>query len=87
MLTDRCATMCLLATLGTFYPRWLFFFQLSMTIDISCHWIYLHTTTLQGDSLQIDFLEFDQIRKSLNLDEFLLVLQKIAFFLIHFMKL
>ena len=47
MLTDRCATMCLLATLGTFYPRWLFFFQLSMTIDISCHWIYLHTTTLQ----------------------------------------
>jgi len=48
MLTDRCATMCLLATLGTFYPNWLFFFQLSMTIDISCHWIYLHTTTLQG---------------------------------------
>ena len=47
MLTDRCATMCLLATLGTFYPNWLFFFQLSMTIDISCHWIYLHTTTLQ----------------------------------------
>ena len=32
MLTDRCATMCLLATLSTFYPKWLFFFQLSMTI-------------------------------------------------------
>ena len=32
MLTDRCATMCLLATLSTFYPNWLFFFQLSMTI-------------------------------------------------------
>lgn len=48
MLTDRCATMCLLATLGTFYPRWLFFFQLSMTIDMSCHWIHLHTSTLQG---------------------------------------
>ena len=47
MLTDRCATMCLLATLGTFYPSWLFFFQLSMTIDISCHWIHLHTTLLQ----------------------------------------
>ena len=47
MLTDRCATMCLLATLGTFYPRWLFFFQLSMTIDMSCHWIHLHTSTLQ----------------------------------------
>ena len=47
MLTDRCATMCLLATLGTFYPRWLFFFQMSMTIDMSCHWIHLHTSTLQ----------------------------------------
>ena len=47
MLTDRCATMCLLATLGTFYPQWLFFFQLSMTIDMSCHWIHLHTSTLQ----------------------------------------
>lgn len=50
MLTDRCATMCLLATLGTFYPSWLFFFQLSMTIDISCHWLHLHTSLLQGKS-------------------------------------
>ena len=48
MLTDRCATMCLLATLCTFYPKWLFFFQLSMTIDISCHWIHLHTSLLEG---------------------------------------
>ena len=45
----RCATMCLLATLCTFYPRWMFFFQLSMTIDISCHWIHLHTSLLQVD--------------------------------------
>ena len=36
MLTDRCATMCLLATLSTFYPNWLFFFQLSMTIGKKC---------------------------------------------------
>jgi len=48
MLTDRCATMCLLATLSTFYPNWLFFFQLSMTIDMSCHWIHLHTSLLEG---------------------------------------
>nr|ALS04854.1 CDP-diacylglycerol--inositol 3-phosphatidyltransferase-like protein [Pseudodiaptomus poplesia] len=48
MLTDRCATMCLLATLCTFYPSFMFFFQLSMTIDISCHWIHLHTSLLEG---------------------------------------
>ena len=44
----RCATMCLLATLCVFYPRWTFFFQMSMTIDIACHWIHLHTSLLKG---------------------------------------
>ncbi|TRY69475.1 hypothetical protein TCAL_03257 [Tigriopus californicus] len=48
MLTDRCATMALLATLCTFYPAWTFFFQLSMIIDVSCHWIHLHASLLQG---------------------------------------
>jgi len=48
MLTDRCATMCLLVTLCTFYPSCIFLFQLSMTIDISCHWLHLHTSLLQG---------------------------------------
>nr|SVE75343.1 EOG090X0BWK [Daphnia dolichocephala] len=48
MLTDRCATMCLLATLGTFYPSYLFFFQLVMVVDISCHWIHLHTSVVSG---------------------------------------
>ena len=48
MLTDRCATMALLATLCTFYPSWMFLFQLSMIIDISCHWIHLHTSLMQG---------------------------------------
>ena len=42
-LTDRIGTMCLLATLCMFYPSYSFWFQLSMAIDISCHWIYLHT--------------------------------------------
>ena len=46
----RCATMCLLATLCTFYPRWVFFFQMSMTIDIACHWIHLHTSLLKGSA-------------------------------------
>nr|CAG4638687.1 EOG090X0BWK [Cyclestheria hislopi] len=48
MLTDRCATMCLLATLSVFYPSYLFAFQLVMAIDISCHWIHLHTSTMLG---------------------------------------
>eukprot|EP00095_Tigriopus_kingsejongensis_P005885 maker-scaffold38_size502422-snap-gene-4.29 protein:Tk05885 transcript:maker-scaffold38_size502422-snap-gene-4.29-mRNA-1 annotation:"cdp-diacylglycerol--inositol 3-phosphatidyltransferase" len=48
MLTDRCATMALLATLCTFYPTWTIFFQLSMIIDVSCHWIHLHASLLQG---------------------------------------
>jgi len=50
MLTDRCATMCLLTTLSTFYPSCMILFQLSMTIDISCHWLHLHTSLLQGST-------------------------------------
>lgn len=47
-LTDRAGTMCLCVTLATFYPQHQFFFQMSMAIDIVCHWLYLHTVTLQG---------------------------------------
>ncbi|XP_077298509.1 phosphatidylinositol synthase [Arctopsyche grandis] len=47
-LTDRAGTMCLCVTLANFYPKYMFWFQLSMTIDIVCHWLYLHTTLLQG---------------------------------------
>ncbi|XP_051160856.1 CDP-diacylglycerol--inositol 3-phosphatidyltransferase [Leptopilina boulardi] len=47
-LTDRCGTMCLLVTLSHFYPAYTFWFQLSMAIDISCHWIFLHASLLQG---------------------------------------
>lgn len=47
-LTDRVGTMCLLVNLSHFYPAYTFWFQLSMAIDISCHWIFLHTSLLQG---------------------------------------
>lgn len=47
-LTDRCGTMGLLVTLSYFYPKYMFWFQLSMAIDVACHWFYLHTTVLQG---------------------------------------
>ena len=41
-LTDRCATMGLLMTLCTLYPKWLFAFQLSGILDIASHWLHLH---------------------------------------------
>lgn len=47
-LTDRCGTMGLLVTLSYFYPKYMFWFQLSMAIDVACHWFYLHTSLLQG---------------------------------------
>ncbi|KAK9892511.1 hypothetical protein WA026_020499 [Henosepilachna vigintioctopunctata] len=47
-LTDRCGTMCLCAVLGLFFPKYMFWFLVSMSIDIACHWIYLHTSILQG---------------------------------------
>jgi CDP-diacylglycerol--inositol 3-phosphatidyltransferase len=42
-LTDRCGTMGLCVVLAHFYPDYMFWFILSMCIDIACHWIYLHT--------------------------------------------
>lgn len=47
-LTDRCGTMGLLVVLSFFYRKYMFLFQLSMVIDISCHWIFLHSSVLQG---------------------------------------
>ena len=40
-LTDRAATMCLLVQLSNFYPKYMLFFQRSMTIDIVSHWLHL----------------------------------------------
>ncbi|XP_070573070.1 CDP-diacylglycerol--inositol 3-phosphatidyltransferase-like isoform X2 [Ptychodera flava] len=49
-LTDRAATMCLLVVLSHFYPKWMFVFQMSMTIDIVCHWLHLHSCNMIGMS-------------------------------------
>ncbi|MED6238124.1 hypothetical protein ATANTOWER_009603 [Ataeniobius toweri] len=48
MLTDRCATMCLLVNLSLLYPSYTFLFQLSMCLDIASHWLHLHSSTLKG---------------------------------------
>ncbi|XP_072423574.1 CDP-diacylglycerol--inositol 3-phosphatidyltransferase isoform X1 [Chiloscyllium punctatum] len=50
MLTDRCATMCLLVNLSLLYPRYVFLFQLSMILDISSHWLHLHSTMMKGSN-------------------------------------
>ncbi|CAH2308032.1 CDP-diacylglycerol--inositol 3-phosphatidyltransferase [Pelobates cultripes] len=48
MLTDRCATMCLLVNLSLLYPSYTVLFQLSMSLDISSHWLHLHSSILKG---------------------------------------
>ncbi|KAM3598768.1 uncharacterized protein V6R79_022313 [Siganus canaliculatus] len=50
MLTDRCATMCLLVNLSLLYPSYTFLFQLSMCLDISSHWLHLHSSTIKGST-------------------------------------
>ncbi|KAH9284793.1 CDP-diacylglycerol--inositol 3-phosphatidyltransferase [Echinococcus granulosus] len=50
MLSDRCTTTCLLFTLGTFYPRYLFFFQISACIDIASHWLHVQSSIQGGSS-------------------------------------
>lgn len=46
MLTDRCATMCLLVNLALLYPRATLLFQLSMSLDVASHWLHLHRSAL-----------------------------------------
>lgn len=50
MLTDRCATMCLLVNLSLLYPSYTFLFQISMCLDIASHWLHLHSSTVKGSS-------------------------------------
>uniref|UniRef100_A0A8C2YWH1 CDP-diacylglycerol--inositol 3-phosphatidyltransferase n=1 Tax=Cyclopterus lumpus TaxID=8103 RepID=A0A8C2YWH1_CYCLU len=50
MLTDRCATMCLLVNLSLVYPSYSFLFQLSMCVDIASHWLHLHSSTITGST-------------------------------------
>uniref|UniRef100_A0A3Q4IA20 CDP-diacylglycerol--inositol 3-phosphatidyltransferase n=1 Tax=Neolamprologus brichardi TaxID=32507 RepID=A0A3Q4IA20_NEOBR len=50
MLTDRCATMCLLVNLSLLYPSYTFLFQLSMCLDIASHWLHLHSSTVKGSA-------------------------------------
>ncbi|XP_028670639.1 CDP-diacylglycerol--inositol 3-phosphatidyltransferase [Erpetoichthys calabaricus] len=50
MLTDRCATMCLLVNLSLLYPQYTILFQLSMSLDVASHWMHLHSSIMKGSS-------------------------------------
>ncbi|XP_055338657.1 CDP-diacylglycerol--inositol 3-phosphatidyltransferase-like [Paramacrobiotus metropolitanus] len=48
MLTDRCATNCLIMVLGHFYPKWMVLFQSIVALDITSHWIHMYSAMLKG---------------------------------------
>ena len=50
MLTDRCATMCLLVNLALLYPAYAFLFQLSMCLDVAGHWLHLQSAAVRGSA-------------------------------------
>lgn len=47
-ITDRCALLALLTVLCHFYPKYMFYFQLSMIIDISSHWMHIWVSMMKG---------------------------------------
>lgn len=50
MVTDRCATTCLLLVLSFFYPHWLLLWQTLVALDISSHWIQMYMSLLHGET-------------------------------------
>ncbi|XP_064391599.1 CDP-diacylglycerol--inositol 3-phosphatidyltransferase-like [Halichondria panicea] len=50
MVTDRCATTCLLMTLCLFYPSWMLVWQCIVALDISSHWIQMYSALVVGDT-------------------------------------
>lgn len=50
MVTDRCATTCLIVVLGYFYPAWMILWQTLIALDISSHWVQMYSSLLHGES-------------------------------------
>jgi CDP-diacylglycerol--inositol 3-phosphatidyltransferase len=50
MVTDRCATACLLCFLTTAYPRCAIIFQGLITLDFSSHYIHMYSSLITGSS-------------------------------------
>lgn len=50
MVTDRCATACLLCFLTTAYPKCAIIFQGLITLDFSSHYIHMYSSLITGSS-------------------------------------
>ncbi|KTW28941.1 hypothetical protein T552_01570 [Pneumocystis carinii B80] len=50
MVTDRCATSCLLCFLSSAYPAYTFTFQFLISIDLASHYMHVFSTLSQGSS-------------------------------------
>ena len=50
MVTDRCATTCLIMVLCFFYPYYLFVFQVVVALDIGSHWVQMYSSILHGEN-------------------------------------
>ncbi|XP_046840721.1 CDP-diacylglycerol--inositol 3-phosphatidyltransferase-like [Xenia sp. Carnegie-2017] len=49
MLTDRCASACLILMLSNFYPTYRVVFQFLISLDISSHWLHMYSSLIKGD--------------------------------------
>uniref|UniRef100_UPI00358ECFBE CDP-diacylglycerol--inositol 3-phosphatidyltransferase-like isoform X2 n=1 Tax=Myxine glutinosa TaxID=7769 RepID=UPI00358ECFBE len=49
MLTDRCATACLIVNLALLYPSATPLFQLSLSLDLASHWLHTHSSVLKSN--------------------------------------
>lgn len=50
MVTDRCATSCLLMFLSCAFPRWTIVFQGLLSLDFSSHYIHMYASLAMGGS-------------------------------------
>ncbi|WWC99441.1 hypothetical protein V866_006344 [Kwoniella sp. B9012] len=50
MVTDRCATACLLTFLTSVYPNWSLLFMFLITLDFSSHYIHMYSSLVTGSS-------------------------------------
>ncbi|WBW71837.1 CDP-diacylglycerol--inositol 3-phosphatidyltransferase Pis1 [Schizosaccharomyces osmophilus] len=48
MVTDRCATSCLLCFLCAAYPKYAIIFQLLVSLDLASHYMHMYSTIHQG---------------------------------------
>ncbi|XP_002121442.2 CDP-diacylglycerol--inositol 3-phosphatidyltransferase [Ciona intestinalis] len=62
-LTDRASTATLVMTLSYFYPKYMFLLQMSLVIDIVCHWLHLHVSIMKGSSHKSMGLDSNPIMK------------------------